>query len=89
MQLILEEDYPIRYPLLKRKGISKMLILSRKIGESLIINDSIEVKVIDVNGDKIKLGIKAPADVKVLRSELCQTAEANRIQQIPRIISNL
>ncbi|NLK70427.1 MAG: carbon storage regulator CsrA [Clostridiales bacterium] len=55
-----------------------MLILSRKIGESLIINDSIEVKVIDVNGDKIKLGIKAPADVKVLRSELCQTAEANR-----------
>ncbi|NLP26615.1 MAG: carbon storage regulator CsrA [Clostridiales bacterium] len=55
-----------------------MLILSRKVGESLIINETIEVKVIEVSGDKIKLGIDAPSDVKVLRSELCQTAEANR-----------
>lgn len=55
-----------------------MLILSRKIGESVIINDTIEVKVIEINGDKIKLGIDAPAEVKVLRNELCQTAEVNR-----------
>lgn len=55
-----------------------MLILSRKVGESLIINETIEIKVIEVSGDKIKLGIDAPSDVKVLRSELCQTAEANR-----------
>ncbi len=55
-----------------------MLILSRKIGESVIINETIEVKVIEINGDKIKLGIDAPAEVKVLRNELCQTAEVNR-----------
>ncbi len=55
-----------------------MLILSRKIGESLIINDNIEIKIIDSSGDKIKIGIKAPDDVKVLRSELRQTMESNK-----------
>ena len=66
-----------------------MLILSRKVGESLIINETIDVKVIEVSGDKIKLGIDAPSDVKVLRSELCQTAEANRDSANSKIIKNL
>lgn len=55
-----------------------MLILSRRIGESLRINDNIEIRVIDISGDKIKLGIDAPREVSVLRSELCMTAEENR-----------
>lgn len=55
-----------------------MLVLTRKAGESLIINQDIEIKIIDVSGDKVKIGIEAPSNVKILRSELCQTVEVNR-----------
>ena len=55
-----------------------MLILSRKKGESLIIGDGIELTVIEVSGDKVRLGIKAPNDVSVLRAELKQTADENK-----------
>ncbi|MBE6854705.1 MAG: carbon storage regulator CsrA [Ruminococcus sp.] len=55
-----------------------MLILTRKAGESLIVNENIEIKVVEVNGDKIKLGISAPKDVPILRAELCQTVESNK-----------
>ncbi|MBE6852063.1 MAG: carbon storage regulator CsrA [Ruminococcus sp.] len=54
-----------------------MLILSRKAGETICINDDIEIKIIEVSGDKVRLGIEAPKDVKVLRSELRQTMESN------------
>ncbi|HCP14551.1 MAG TPA: carbon storage regulator [Peptococcaceae bacterium] len=55
-----------------------MLILSRKVGESMIIQDDIEIIVTEVTGDKVKLGIIAPKDVKVLRKELYLTVESNR-----------
>ncbi len=55
-----------------------MLILSRKPGEALVINDNIEVKIIDISGDRVKIGISAPSDVKILRSELSQTMESNK-----------
>ncbi|MCI7803795.1 MAG: carbon storage regulator CsrA [Oscillospiraceae bacterium] len=55
-----------------------MLILSRKPGEALDINGKIEIKIIEINGDKVKIGINAPDDVKILRSELCQTMESNK-----------
>ncbi len=55
-----------------------MLILSRKPGESLNINDNIEIKIIEINGDKVKIGISAPDSVKILRTELCQTMESNK-----------
>lgn len=55
-----------------------MLILSRKSGETLLINDDIEIKIIDVNGDKVKIGIDAPKNVKILRKELSLTMESNK-----------
>lgn len=55
-----------------------MLVLSRKSGESLWINDNIEVRVVEVSNDKVKIGITAPKDVKILRSELCMTMESNK-----------
>jgi carbon storage regulator len=55
-----------------------MLILSRKAGETLLINDDIEIKIIDVSGDKVKIGIDAPKSVKILRNELRQTMETNK-----------
>lgn len=55
-----------------------MLILSRKSGETLLINDDIEIKIIDVNGDKVKIGIDAPKNIKILRKELSLTMESNK-----------
>lgn len=55
-----------------------MLILSRRLGEAVNINGEIEVKVIDLCGDKVKIGIQAPNNVKILRSELCLTMESNK-----------
>ena len=47
-----------------------MLILSRKPHESIMIGDQIEVSVVDIKGDQVKLGIDAPRDVKVFRQEV-------------------
>lgn len=54
-----------------------MLILSRKVGEKLYINDDIELEIVEVSGEKVKIGITAPKNVKILRSELKQTIENN------------
>jgi carbon storage regulator len=47
-----------------------MLYLSRKVGESIIINNAIEVTVVEVKGKSAKLGFTFPADASVLRKEL-------------------
>ena len=47
-----------------------MLFLTRKIGESVVINDDIEVTIVEVRGRSIKLGFEFPPNVTVLRREL-------------------
>lgn len=47
-----------------------MLVLSRKKGESVVVNGNITIVVVDVRGDKARIGIEAPADVAVYRSEI-------------------
>jgi carbon storage regulator len=47
-----------------------MLFLTRKVGESIVINDDIEVTVVEVRGKSIKLGFTFPPEAKVLRREL-------------------
>ncbi|MCX7420364.1 MAG: carbon storage regulator CsrA [Planctomycetia bacterium] len=47
-----------------------MLVLSRKRSESVVIDENIVVTVIEVRGDKVRLGIQAPRDVPVHRSEI-------------------
>jgi len=53
-----------------------MLILSRKKDQKIMIGDGIEVWVVDIRGDTVKLGIKAPREVKVFRLEVAQEIEA-------------
>lgn len=53
-----------------------MLVLSRKLGESITIGDEIEVKVIAIEGDRVKLGIIAPKSLKVHRSEIYEAIQA-------------
>ena len=56
-----------------------MLALSRKKGEALVINNNIEVTILEVKGDQIKLGISAPREVPVYRKEVYeQIQQANK-----------
>lgn len=56
-----------------------MLALSRKKNESIIIDNNIEVTVLDIKGDQIKLGISAPKSVQVYRKEVyVQIKDANK-----------
>ena len=47
-----------------------MLVLSRKKGESIIIGDNIEISIIDIQGDTIRIGINAPREIQIYRKEL-------------------
>ncbi len=56
-----------------------MLTLSRKKGEAIVINNDIEVTVLDVRGDQVKLGIVAPKEIPIYRNEVyVQIQEANK-----------
>jgi carbon storage regulator len=56
-----------------------MLILSRKEGESIVIGENITVKIVSAEKGVVKLGIEAPSEVSILRSELVSAVEdANR-----------
>ena len=52
-----------------------MLILSRKLDESILIGDSITVKVVAIDKGVVKLGIDAPSNIRILRSELIRAVE--------------
>lgn len=52
-----------------------MLVLTRKVGESIMIGDGIEVKIIGIDGDQVKLGIEAPRHIKVHRQEIFETIQ--------------
>lgn len=52
-----------------------MLVLSRKQGEKIIINDNISITVVEIDRGKIRLGIEAPRDVPIFRQELLNNPE--------------
>jgi carbon storage regulator len=54
---------------------SKMLVLSRKRGESIVIGNGITVTVVDVKGDRVRLGFEAPVEVPIHRKEIQQRIE--------------
>ena len=53
-----------------------MLILTRKIGESLIIGDDVEITVLSVRGNQVKLGVNAPKEIAVHRQEIYERIKA-------------
>jgi carbon storage regulator len=61
-----------------------MLVLSRQRDESIIIGDNVVVTIVDVRGDKVKLGIEAPQDVSVHRREVYEAIQREN-QQAARL----
>ena len=56
-----------------------MLALSRKKNEALVINNNVEITILDIKGDQVKIGITAPKEVPVYRKEVyLQIQEANK-----------
>ena len=53
-----------------------MLILTRKVGESIMIGDSVEVKILGLRAGQVKIGIEAPKDLKVHREEIYERIRA-------------
>jgi carbon storage regulator len=50
-----------------------MLVLSRKKGEMILINNNITLQVLEIRGDTVRLGIEAPREIPIIRSELLST----------------
>ena len=56
-----------------------MLALSRKVGETIVIDNDIEVTVLEIKGDQVKIGINAPKSVPIYRKEIyIQIQESNK-----------
>ena len=56
-----------------------MLVLTRKRNQSIMVNDNIELTIIDIQGDQVRVGINAPKDVKIFRKEVyVEMTEANQ-----------
>lgn len=53
-----------------------MLVLSRKIGEAIILNDDTKIVVIDIQGKQVKIGIDAPKETKIYREEIYKAIQA-------------
>lgn len=57
-----------------------MLVLARKKNQSIVINDDIEIFIVDINSDQVKLGVKAPRDVSIHRKEVFDNIKKENIE---------
>lgn len=70
-----------------------MLVLSRKKNESIVVDDSIVITVVEIRGDKVRLGIEAPREVPIHRSEVrdamaAQAAPVPPVDVVPSVEEN-
>jgi carbon storage regulator len=62
-----------------------MLALSRKKDEAIVINDDIEIKIIEIKGDQVKIGITAPKSVPVYRKEVYELIQASNKEAVQSV----
>ena len=56
-----------------------MLVLARKVNESIIIGDNTEIMIVEIKGDQVKIGINAPKEISVYRGEIYQEIQKENI----------
>src|SRR5437763_756205 len=66
------------------KGVCAMLVLSRKVNEQLVIGDGITITILGVRGASIRIGIEAPPEVQIRRSEVAPLPHVVRPPRPPR-----
>ena len=59
-----------------------MLVLARKVGQSIVISENIELLVIEVRGDQVRLGIEAPRSIPVHRKELLEQIRSENVRAV-------
>ncbi len=59
-----------------------MLVLARKLNQSIIINDDIEIMILDIQGEQVKLGLKAPKSIKIFRKEVYDSIQQENIEAL-------
>lgn len=64
-----------------RQGVLNMLVLNRNIGETIVVDNDIHVKVIGIRGGQVRLGIEAPKNVDVHREEIYQKIQAQLLAE--------
>lgn len=65
-----------------------MLVLKRKIGESIIIGEDVEIKIVDVGEGRVKIGIEAPKSIEIMRKEVIeQVSEENKAARTSKLIN--
>ena len=71
------KQHYVVYAIPSNKGLFSMLVLSRKKNESIVINDDITIVVVEIRGDKVRLGVEAPKEVPVHRQEVFEAIHRN------------
>lgn len=69
-----------------------MLVLTRKLGESIAIDDNIKIVVVQIKGKQVRLGIKAPKETKIHREEVYQAIQdqnTEAVQSDPKTLQDL
>ena len=66
-----------------------MLVLSRKKDESIVINNDIRIVVVEIRGDKVRLGVEAPKEVPVHRSEVYEAINGNESENSSPLVNNV
>ena len=70
-----------KYNKTSRQKELKMLVLSRQKDESIMIGDDVEITIVDVRGDKVRLGIAAPKEIPVHRKEVYEAIQREKSEQ--------
>lgn len=61
-----------------------MLVLSRKVNETIIIGDNIRVTVVSIRGHQVRIGVEAPSEVTIYREEICPAQKVGHGEESPR-----